>query len=109
MRTGSIQSNRNNTTLNNGIQGNKTINNGIQGGKGGAAATAAFSFPFRDWCPLRVYSLSPSAIGARYGYILCPFLRLVPATGIFSLPCWRILPLHTTHDPSTRSCGVSMT
>eukprot|EP00976_Prorocentrum_cordatum_P101374 1192603-Prorocentrum_minimum.AAC.1 len=34
----------------------------------------------------RVYSLSPSVIGARYGYILSPLLRLVPATGIFSLP-----------------------
>ena len=31
-----------------------------------------------------VYSLSPSAMGARYGYILSPFLRLGPATGIFS-------------------------
>eukprot|EP00959_Pyramimonas_sp_CCMP1952_P274108 5729815-Pyramimonas_sp.AAC.1 len=31
-----------------------------------------------------VYSLSPSAIGARYGYILSPLLRLVPDnTGIF--------------------------
>eukprot|EP00959_Pyramimonas_sp_CCMP1952_P077436 1618629-Pyramimonas_sp.AAC.1 len=27
------------------------------------------TLPFCDWCPLRVYSLSPSAIGARYGYI----------------------------------------
>eukprot|EP00976_Prorocentrum_cordatum_P096955 1190793-Prorocentrum_minimum.AAC.1 len=34
----------------------------------------------------QVYSLSPSAIGARYGYILSPLPRLVPATGIFSLP-----------------------
>eukprot|EP00976_Prorocentrum_cordatum_P104031 1193711-Prorocentrum_minimum.AAC.3 len=32
------------------------------------------------------YSLSPSAIGVRYGYILSPLLRLVPATGRFSLP-----------------------
>eukprot|EP00976_Prorocentrum_cordatum_P092595 1189018-Prorocentrum_minimum.AAC.1 len=27
-----------------------------------------FSSPFCDWCPIRVYSLSPSAIGARYGW-----------------------------------------
>eukprot|EP00959_Pyramimonas_sp_CCMP1952_P475493 9504191-Pyramimonas_sp.AAC.1 len=26
-----------------------------------------FSLSFRDWCPLRGYSLSPSVIGARYG------------------------------------------
>ena len=31
-------------------------------------ASHIFSLPFRDWCPLRVYSLSPSAIGACYGY-----------------------------------------
>eukprot|EP00976_Prorocentrum_cordatum_P082968 1185050-Prorocentrum_minimum.AAC.1 len=30
--------------------------------------------------PYFAYSLSPSAIGARYGYILSPLLRLVPAT-----------------------------
>eukprot|EP00976_Prorocentrum_cordatum_P098565 1191453-Prorocentrum_minimum.AAC.3 len=35
-------------------------------------------------CPLRVYSLFPSAIGARYGYILSSLPRSVPATGIFS-------------------------
>eukprot|EP00976_Prorocentrum_cordatum_P079102 1183407-Prorocentrum_minimum.AAC.4 len=29
-----------------------------------------FPLPFGDWCPLRECSLSPSAIGARYGYIL---------------------------------------
>eukprot|EP00976_Prorocentrum_cordatum_P086036 1186347-Prorocentrum_minimum.AAC.5 len=29
-------------------------------------ATGIFSLPFCDGCPLRVYSLSPSAIGARY-------------------------------------------
>eukprot|EP00959_Pyramimonas_sp_CCMP1952_P203728 4260287-Pyramimonas_sp.AAC.1 len=42
------------------------------------------------------YSLSPSAIGARYGYILSSFLRLVPADAhkphndIVTLkwPCW---------------------
>eukprot|EP00959_Pyramimonas_sp_CCMP1952_P191107 3996228-Pyramimonas_sp.AAC.1 len=45
-----------------------------------------FSLPFCDWCPPRVYSLSLSAIGARYGYILSPLLRLVPATGVFSHP-----------------------
>eukprot|EP00976_Prorocentrum_cordatum_P070170 1179822-Prorocentrum_minimum.AAC.5 len=33
-----------------------------------------------------IYSLSPFAIGARYRYILSPLLRLVPATGVFSLP-----------------------
>eukprot|EP00959_Pyramimonas_sp_CCMP1952_P442857 9270682-Pyramimonas_sp.AAC.2 len=36
----------------------------------GRARDSIFSLPFRDWCPLWVYSLSPSAIGARYGYIL---------------------------------------
>eukprot|EP00976_Prorocentrum_cordatum_P106507 1194466-Prorocentrum_minimum.AAC.3 len=40
-----------------------------------------YSLSFCHWCPLRIYSLSPSAIGARYGYILSPLLRLVPATG----------------------------
>eukprot|EP00976_Prorocentrum_cordatum_P115024 1195940-Prorocentrum_minimum.AAC.3 len=48
--------------------------------------TGIFSLPFRDWCPLRAYSLSPSAIGARYGHILSPLPRLVPATGVFSRP-----------------------
>eukprot|EP00976_Prorocentrum_cordatum_P017821 359266-Prorocentrum_minimum.AAC.1 len=33
-------------------------------------AMGMFSPPFCDWCPLWVYSLPPSAIGARYGYIL---------------------------------------
>eukprot|EP00976_Prorocentrum_cordatum_P056868 1147241-Prorocentrum_minimum.AAC.2 len=33
-------------------------------------AKRIFTLPFRDWCPLRAYSLSPSANGARYGYIL---------------------------------------
>eukprot|EP00959_Pyramimonas_sp_CCMP1952_P302179 6322639-Pyramimonas_sp.AAC.1 len=33
----------------------------------------------------RLYSLPPSAIGARYGYILSPLPRLVPAKVIFSL------------------------
>eukprot|EP00976_Prorocentrum_cordatum_P054366 1096896-Prorocentrum_minimum.AAC.3 len=28
-------------------------------------AKGMFSLPFHDWCPLRVCSLSPSAIGAR--------------------------------------------
>eukprot|EP00976_Prorocentrum_cordatum_P100825 1192384-Prorocentrum_minimum.AAC.2 len=32
------------------------------------------------------YSLPPSAIGARYRYILSPLPRLVPATAIFSPP-----------------------
>eukprot|EP00976_Prorocentrum_cordatum_P031016 631406-Prorocentrum_minimum.AAC.1 len=27
-------------------------------------ATGIFALPFRGWCPLRVYALSPSAIGA---------------------------------------------
>eukprot|EP00959_Pyramimonas_sp_CCMP1952_P366779 7681849-Pyramimonas_sp.AAC.1 len=40
-----------------------------------------------------VYSLSPTAIGARYGYILSPLLQLVPATGIFSLPYCNWCPL----------------
>eukprot|EP00976_Prorocentrum_cordatum_P075392 1181893-Prorocentrum_minimum.AAC.1 len=48
-----------------------------------------FSLPFCDWCPLWVYSLFPSAIGARYGYILSSLPQLVPATGIFSLPFCR--------------------
>ena len=39
----------------------------------------------------QVCSLSPCAIGARYGYILSPLPRLVPVTGIFSLP-WRLVP-----------------
>eukprot|EP00976_Prorocentrum_cordatum_P093105 1189234-Prorocentrum_minimum.AAC.2 len=30
-------------------------------------ATGIFSLPLRDWCPLRVDSLSPCAIGACYG------------------------------------------
>eukprot|EP00976_Prorocentrum_cordatum_P054007 1089321-Prorocentrum_minimum.AAC.1 len=29
-------------------------------------ATGIFSLPLCDWCPIRVYSLSPCAIGARY-------------------------------------------
>eukprot|EP00976_Prorocentrum_cordatum_P088238 1187230-Prorocentrum_minimum.AAC.4 len=40
-----------------------------------------------------LYSLSPSAIGARYGYILSPLLRLVPDAGIFSLPFCDWCPL----------------
>eukprot|EP00959_Pyramimonas_sp_CCMP1952_P436350 9137317-Pyramimonas_sp.AAC.1 len=32
-------------------------------------ATGIFYLPFRDWCPLWVCSISPSTIGARYGYI----------------------------------------
>eukprot|EP00976_Prorocentrum_cordatum_P048954 988114-Prorocentrum_minimum.AAC.2 len=43
-------------------------------------ATGTFSLLFCDWCPLRVRSLSPSAIGARYGHIRSPLPRLVPAT-----------------------------
>eukprot|EP00959_Pyramimonas_sp_CCMP1952_P130837 2735812-Pyramimonas_sp.AAC.1 len=42
-------------------------------------AAGIFSLPFCDWCPLRVFSLSPSAIGACCGYILSPLPRLVPA------------------------------
>eukprot|EP00976_Prorocentrum_cordatum_P077885 1182866-Prorocentrum_minimum.AAC.2 len=30
-------------------------------------AVGLFSLPFCDWCPLWVHSLSPSAVGARYG------------------------------------------
>eukprot|EP00976_Prorocentrum_cordatum_P034897 709574-Prorocentrum_minimum.AAC.2 len=52
-----------------------------------------FAFPFCDWCPLWVYHLSPSAIGARYGYIISPLLRLVPAVGILSLPFCDWCPL----------------
>eukprot|EP00959_Pyramimonas_sp_CCMP1952_P064341 1343776-Pyramimonas_sp.AAC.1 len=33
------------------------------------------------------YSLFPSVIGSRYEYIISTLLRLVPAMGIFSLPC----------------------
>eukprot|EP00976_Prorocentrum_cordatum_P066533 1178351-Prorocentrum_minimum.AAC.1 len=42
---------------------------------------------------LRVYSVSPCAIGACYGYIPSPLLRLVPATGIFPLPLCDWCPL----------------
>eukprot|EP00959_Pyramimonas_sp_CCMP1952_P172472 3603490-Pyramimonas_sp.AAC.1 len=56
-------------------------------------ATGIFTLSCCDWCPLRVYSLSPAAIGARYGYILSLLLRLVPATGIFSLSCCDWCPL----------------
>eukprot|EP00959_Pyramimonas_sp_CCMP1952_P198429 4150649-Pyramimonas_sp.AAC.1 len=45
-------------------------------------AKGIFSLPLRDWCPLRVYSLSPYAIGARQGYILSPLTRLVPAINL---------------------------
>ena len=38
-----------------------------------------------------VYSLSPSTIGGRYGYILSPLVRLMPAMGIFS-PLVRLVP-----------------
>eukprot|EP00976_Prorocentrum_cordatum_P094828 1189945-Prorocentrum_minimum.AAC.2 len=31
-----------------------------------------FSLPFCNWCPQQEFSLSPSAIGARYGYTLSP-------------------------------------
>eukprot|EP00976_Prorocentrum_cordatum_P090371 1188093-Prorocentrum_minimum.AAC.1 len=34
----------------------------------------------------QTYILSPFTIGARNGYIISPLSRLVPATGIFSLP-----------------------
>eukprot|EP00976_Prorocentrum_cordatum_P094708 1189893-Prorocentrum_minimum.AAC.1 len=37
--------------------------------RGGTAPLPIFSLPFSDWCLLRVYPLSPSAIGACYGYI----------------------------------------
>eukprot|EP00959_Pyramimonas_sp_CCMP1952_P342411 7173879-Pyramimonas_sp.AAC.2 len=36
--------------------------------------TGIFSLPCCDWCPLRVYSLSPVAIGARCGYIHCGYV-----------------------------------
>eukprot|EP00976_Prorocentrum_cordatum_P083105 1185102-Prorocentrum_minimum.AAC.2 len=38
------------------------------------SAMGIFSLPFCHWCPLWVYSLSPYAIGARFGYILSPLL-----------------------------------
>eukprot|EP00976_Prorocentrum_cordatum_P077345 1182651-Prorocentrum_minimum.AAC.1 len=44
-----------------------------------APTNPIFSLPFRDWCPLREYSLSPSTIGASYRYILSPLPQLVPA------------------------------
>eukprot|EP00959_Pyramimonas_sp_CCMP1952_P033702 707904-Pyramimonas_sp.AAC.1 len=44
------------------------------------SATGIFSLPSRDWCPPRVYSLSPRAIGARFGYILSALTQSVPAT-----------------------------
>eukprot|EP00959_Pyramimonas_sp_CCMP1952_P372046 7790785-Pyramimonas_sp.AAC.1 len=49
----------------------------------------------------QVYSLSPAAIGACYGHILSPLLRLAPATGIFSLPfCdWRLLRAYSLAAP----------
>eukprot|EP00959_Pyramimonas_sp_CCMP1952_P459419 9478231-Pyramimonas_sp.AAC.1 len=34
--------------------------------RGGADVVGTFSLPFCDWCQLRVYSLSPSAMGANY-------------------------------------------
>eukprot|EP00976_Prorocentrum_cordatum_P074777 1181645-Prorocentrum_minimum.AAC.3 len=37
-----------------------------------AGRTNIFSLRFRDWCPLRVYILSISVIGSRYGFILSP-------------------------------------
>eukprot|EP00959_Pyramimonas_sp_CCMP1952_P469062 9494305-Pyramimonas_sp.AAC.2 len=37
-------------------------------------AMGIFSLPFCDWCPLWVYSRSPSMIGAHYGSILSPLL-----------------------------------
>eukprot|EP00959_Pyramimonas_sp_CCMP1952_P328753 6882976-Pyramimonas_sp.AAC.1 len=36
-------------------------------------ATGIFSLPFCDRCPIRVYSLSPSAIDAHYGYVWARF------------------------------------
>eukprot|EP00959_Pyramimonas_sp_CCMP1952_P079112 1653742-Pyramimonas_sp.AAC.1 len=62
-----------------------------------------FSLPLCDWCLLRVYSLSPCAIGARYGYVLSPLVRLAPTTGIFSLPLcdWRPLWVY-----SLSSCAI---
>eukprot|EP00976_Prorocentrum_cordatum_P068310 1179085-Prorocentrum_minimum.AAC.1 len=44
-----------------------------------------FSLALCEWCPLRVYSLSPSVIGARYEYILSPLLCLMPAKRVYSL------------------------
>eukprot|EP00976_Prorocentrum_cordatum_P100929 1192421-Prorocentrum_minimum.AAC.1 len=66
---------------------------------------------------LQVYSLSPSAIGARYGYILSTLPRLVPVTGIFSLPFRDWCPLrHALKRPESsdrpircRMCGYILT
>eukprot|EP00976_Prorocentrum_cordatum_P065348 1177869-Prorocentrum_minimum.AAC.3 len=66
-----------------------------------------FSLPFRDWCPLRAYSLSPSASGARYGYILSPLPRVVPVTGLFSLPFREWCPLRA-YSLSPSAIGVSL-
>eukprot|EP00976_Prorocentrum_cordatum_P112496 1195540-Prorocentrum_minimum.AAC.3 len=38
-----------------------------------------FSLPFCDWCPLWVYSLSPSAIGAHYHATIDRAMRGVPS------------------------------
>eukprot|EP00976_Prorocentrum_cordatum_P096445 1190568-Prorocentrum_minimum.AAC.4 len=70
-------------------------------------------------CLLRVYSLSPCAIGACYGYILSPVVRLVPATGmlhsldwclpatgIFSLPLcdWCLLRVYSLSPCAIGAC-----
>eukprot|EP00976_Prorocentrum_cordatum_P079101 1183407-Prorocentrum_minimum.AAC.3 len=59
-----------------------------------------FSLPFRDWCPLWVYSLSPSAIGARCGYILFLPPRLVPVPA--SEPLQRTKKAQTGEDAPIR-------
>eukprot|EP00959_Pyramimonas_sp_CCMP1952_P238386 4981495-Pyramimonas_sp.AAC.1 len=70
--------------------------------------TGIFSLPSCDWRLIRVYSLSPHAIGACYGYILSPLVRLAPATGIFSLPScdWRLLRVCNSPANSSRTSNV---
>eukprot|EP00959_Pyramimonas_sp_CCMP1952_P234483 4899288-Pyramimonas_sp.AAC.2 len=48
-------------------------------------ATGIFSLPFRDQCPRRVYSLSHSVIGARYGQHSGTFGRAVLTEGCGAL------------------------
>eukprot|EP00976_Prorocentrum_cordatum_P068222 1179048-Prorocentrum_minimum.AAC.2 len=76
-----------------------------------------FSLPLRDWCPLRVYSFSPSVIGARYGYILSPprgdgYLIPPPAVyrqGVTLRTCVTILRiLRTRPDTGVRYRGHAL-
>eukprot|EP00959_Pyramimonas_sp_CCMP1952_P223929 4682266-Pyramimonas_sp.AAC.1 len=67
-----------------------------------------FSFPFCDWCPLRGCSLSPSGIGARYGYTLFPSpssrhppTSLPPVSGLLCARCSRAL---LVSSPAAKTC-----